>query len=188
MTTEMETARLREMTGGETSEGQQIIEVKPMRSDFHFFLDKVGSQIRSEAEFEVRKTYDKNDEKMREFLTNTNLNSRLMRAWEDTTQDQRDEYMVKEEDDRQRYIQDDEIASRHCATLTARAKSPKASQGGDGSGEHDQDHETKKRGSPVHSIHSDESPTKKSKQMSDNAPAKEESDITSVKQEPENNY
>jgi hypothetical protein len=103
-------------------------EVKPIQTDFHFFVKDHLAKYRLLAEEEVRKSLgkDPNDkEPLDTMLVNTNLNSRLMTAWEDLTREQRDAYMVKEEDDRRRFMEEDEIASRHCATLTARGKSPR---------------------------------------------------------------
>lgn len=150
-----------------------------MRSDFHFFVDDVKDKIRAKAEEETIKVSV--DGKIDEFLLNTNLNTRLIRAWEDCSQEQRDEYMLKEEDDRQRYIQDDEIASRHCATLTARSKSPRPShplhanndeerqtvvKEEDDSAKKDTE-DSKKRSSPVTNTGMVESPTKKAKPRAD---------------------
>lgn len=39
-------------------------------------------------------------------------------------------YLKLEENDRKRFMSEDEVASRHCATLTARKRSPKQSGGG----------------------------------------------------------
>jgi hypothetical protein len=57
--------------------------------------------------------------------------------------------MVKEEEDRRRFMEEDEIASRHCATLTARGKSPRSSDKQDkGKKEERQESETKTATSP----------------------------------------
>jgi len=48
-----------------------------------------------------------------------------MKAWEDATSETRAKYLTKEEEDRRRFMTEDEITSRHCATLTARARSPR---------------------------------------------------------------
>lgn len=101
-------------------------EVKPIRTDFHFFIDDHKEKFLKLAEEEVRKTT--NEEKPDPFLVNSNLNTRLMKAWEDLKEEERDSYMVKEEEDRRRFMEEDEIASRHCATLTARGKSPRSSE------------------------------------------------------------
>jgi len=82
------------------------------------------------AEEEVRKSL-KSDEKLDPLLVNTNLNTRLKTAWENLTNDERDAFMIKEEEDRRRFMEEDEIASRHCATLTARGKSPRTTEKAD---------------------------------------------------------
>jgi hypothetical protein len=133
------------------------IQVKPMRSDFHFFVDDMRDSIQAIAKKELRHEADV------KMLLFTNMNARLMKAWEDATEETRAEYLVKEEDDRRRFMAEDEIVSRHCATLTARARSPR---GKDGEDEEDDDEddvyggdEVKKR-SPQKPL---ESPPKKSK-------------------------
>ena len=73
----------------------------------------------------------KSDEKLDPLLVNTNLNTRLKVAWENLTNDERDAFMIKEEEDRRRFMEEDEIASRHCATLTARGKSPRTTEKAD---------------------------------------------------------
>jgi hypothetical protein len=103
-------------------------EVKPIQTDFHFFVKENIDKYRKLAENEVRKSLGEDHKGLLDpMLVNTNLNSRLMKAWEALTPDQRDQYMTHEEDDRRRFMEEDEIASRHCATLTARGKSPKES-------------------------------------------------------------
>jgi len=82
-------------------------------------------QYKKLAEEEVRKSTNNDSGELDPFLVNTNLNSRILAAWEKATQDTRDVYRKKEEDDRTRFMAEDEIASRHCATLTARGKSPR---------------------------------------------------------------
>lgn len=103
-------------------------EVKPIRSDYHFFVLENADKHRKLAEDEVRKSTD--GDELDRFLVNSNLNTRLMKAWEELSKEDRDTYMVKEEEDRRRFMEEDEIASRHCATLTARGKSPKSSEKG----------------------------------------------------------
>jgi hypothetical protein len=98
--------------------------VKPIQSDFHFFVKENVARFRAIVEEEVRKSL-KEDEQVDPFLVNSNLNSRLKTAWENLKNDQREAFMVKEEEDRRRFMEEDEIASRHCATLTARGKSPR---------------------------------------------------------------
>ena len=99
-------------------------EVKPIQSDFHFFAKENASRFRAMAEEEIRNSL-KTSDKLDPFLVNSNMNSRLKIAWEKLSDEERDAFMIKEEDDRRRFMEEDEIASRHCATLTARGKSPR---------------------------------------------------------------
>jgi len=106
-----------------------LSEVKPIQTDFHFFVADMKSKLRIEAEKEVRDSLEGNKDvgpSQANYLINTNLNSRLMKAWEDLSSVERDSYGKKEELDRRRFMEEDEVASRHCATLTARVKSPAA--------------------------------------------------------------
>jgi len=110
-------------------------EVKPIQTDFHFFVKKNIEKHLKLAEEEVRNSTknesigdgnnDNKNRKLDPFLVNSNLNTRLMKVWEAIPKESRDAFMVKEEDDRRRFMEEDEIASRHCATLTARGKSPR---------------------------------------------------------------
>lgn len=102
--------------------------VAPMRSAFHFFVDDNKEKFRKLALEEVKQST--NSDKVDIYLVNTNLNTRLINEWEDADESVRESYMEKEEADRKRFMADDEIASRHCATLTARARSPKYGTGG----------------------------------------------------------
>jgi len=106
-------------------------EVKPIQTDFHFFVKEHIDTHRKLAEEQVRSSIEDKSGKLDPVLVNTDLNTRLMKTWEGLTKENRDAYMVQEEADRRRFMEDDEIASRHCATLTARGKSPRA-VGGDG--------------------------------------------------------
>lgn len=116
----MEVERLRAAAAAELTHE----EVKPIQSDFHFFCKENAPRFRAMAEDEIKKSLDAG-EKVEPFLVNSNLNSRLKMAWENLTDEERDAFMIKEEDDRRRFMEEDEIASRHCATLTARGKSPR---------------------------------------------------------------
>lgn len=107
-----------------------LAEVKPIQSDFHFFVHEMREKLEPIAAAELDKTISsqkasiaKNTMKYT-FLLNSNLNCRLLREWENLTMDQRSEYMKKEEEDRRRFMDEDEVASRHCFTLTARVRSP----------------------------------------------------------------
>lgn len=94
------------------------MQVAPMRSDFHFFMDDQRDAVETQVK---KEEYDGDDK----YLLFSNMNARIMKLWEDATTETRASYMTKEEDDRKRFMSEDEIASRHCATLTARAKSPR---------------------------------------------------------------
>lgn len=139
---ECETERLRQAALTEISPSQ----VDPIKTAFHFFVTDMRDSLRSLAEAEVRK-YTGGDGALDPYLVNSNLNCRLMKAWEDLNDEERQACMSKEEADRRRFMEEEEIASRHCATLTARSKSPKTPErrsssslsnnlNGSGSGEH----------------------------------------------------
>lgn len=112
--------------------------VEPMKSDFFFFLQEMREEVMAMAkkqlkescitsleglEGDMEKLNMKNDEP-HPYLLFSNMNERLIHQWEEMPQDKRSEYLVKEEEDRKRFMTAEEVASRHCATLTARARSP----------------------------------------------------------------
>lgn len=105
-------------------------QVKPIATDFHFFVKEMSVVLRPAAEEEVKKSMAEKGSLVTSsdvmYLINSNLNTRLIKAWEDLTPGKRLEYMTKEENDRRRFMNEDSVASRHCATLTARNKSPRA--------------------------------------------------------------
>merc|ERR1712151_22330 len=68
--------------------------------------------------------------------------------WTESTQATRSAYMVKEEEDRKRFMNAEEVASQHCATLTARAKSPAFAKRGEGS----QESKSQKVEAPIENI------------------------------------
>jgi hypothetical protein len=103
-----------------TSAEETLSEVTPIQTDFHFFVMANKDRLLAQAQEEVGSNADN------AYLLHTNLNSRLMKAWEDLSRAERDVYVKKEEADRRRFMEEDEVASRHCATLTARTKSPKS--------------------------------------------------------------
>lgn len=119
----MEVERLRFAAAAEITHE----DVKPIRSDFHFFVIENKKRCRQLSEEEVRKS-TKAESELDYFLVNSNMNMRMMKLWEDLKPEERGSYMVKEEEDRRRFMEEDEIASRHCATLTARGKSPRSSE------------------------------------------------------------
>lgn len=108
-----------------------LSEVKPIQSDYHFFVHDNKYKLLPLAIAEVdRKLEGKSAEfirKHRTFLIHSNLNCRVMKSWEDLPRTEREEYFKKEEDDRQRFMDEDEVVSRHCFTLTARIRSPSKS-------------------------------------------------------------
>jgi hypothetical protein len=115
----MEVERLRAAAAQElTTE-----EVRPIETDFHFFVKANMETYRKLAEEEVRETTK--EEEPDPYIVNTNLNERLLKAWEKMNTETHETYMNKEDGDRRRFMEEDEIASRHCATLTARGKSPR---------------------------------------------------------------
>lgn len=83
-----------------------------MRSDFHFYAE----QFKKEALEKV------GSENLNPLDTITALNERLVSMWESQSSSTRNEYMMKEELDRSRFMNEDEIESRHCATLTSRPR------------------------------------------------------------------
>ena len=123
---DMEAERLKNSAEQELT----LSEVDPIKTDFYWFVLSVKDTLRQQAEQEVKAALAKQespqvaDVKGLSYLINTNLNSRLMRAWEDLSATQREDFAKKEEEDRRRFQEEDEVASRHCATLTSRTKSP----------------------------------------------------------------
>lgn len=119
LTENMEVERLRAAAAQELT----AAEVRPIETDFHFFVKANMEDYRKLAEAEMRETTKEGEPDL--YLVNTNLNERLLTAWETMNKETRDIYTKKEDDDRRRFMEEDEIASRHCATLTARGKSPR---------------------------------------------------------------
>jgi len=121
----------------ENKEGGLVNAVEPMRQDFHFYAldmkDSLMAQATETVKHAVASTNTarqiKEDD---QYLVMTNLNERLIASWQVEPQSVRLQYLAKEEADRKRFQLDDEVASRHCATLTARSRSPKASRKGYG--------------------------------------------------------
>jgi hypothetical protein len=107
-----------------------LSEVEPIKTDFYWFVLSVRDSLRVQAERDVqasRASSSKNSKNNDVYLINSRLNAYLMKAWEDLSPAQRDNFTKKEEEDRLRFMQEDEVASRHCATLTSRNKSPAVS-------------------------------------------------------------
>ena len=105
--------------------------VEPMKQDFYFFAVDNKEEYLAQAKAAVREaisTAPPTTETIEEddpYLTMTNLNERLMASWLEQPRSVRTQYLSKEEGDRRRFQLDDEVASRHCATLTARSRSPR---------------------------------------------------------------
>jgi hypothetical protein len=95
-----------------------VLDVDPMRQDFYFYLRDHKDAIMEEARKRVSSVLDSPDQ----LLLLTYVNERIKSSWELEPKEVRDKYRVIEEADRARFMQEDEIASRHCATLTARAE------------------------------------------------------------------
>lgn len=93
-----------------------VSQVSPMRSDFHFFAE----EHKKEAVMSIDAA-GKGGNKTA-FQSVTELNERLMSMWEKAPTSERNSFMVKEEADRERFMNEDEIESRHCATLTSRTR------------------------------------------------------------------
>jgi hypothetical protein len=107
----------------EEEEEQDFYSVSPMRSDFHFFAADHKEEY-LEAAKATAKEQTKSDKPSAQAIL-TALNERVMKMWEDQSPSSRSSYLTREEEDRRRFMQEDEIAGRHCATLTARSKSPR---------------------------------------------------------------
>lgn len=103
----------------ERSRSQSDIQVKPIRTSFHFFVSDIVDTVRKDAEQECSEHHTE------PFLLYSNMNARLIQKWQELPLTDQEEYRKMEEDDRIRFQNDDDIASRHCATLTAREKSPR---------------------------------------------------------------
>eukprot|EP00591_Stephanopyxis_turris_P015007 CAMPEP_0195534516 /NCGR_PEP_ID=MMETSP0794_2-20130614/42508_1 /TAXON_ID=515487 /ORGANISM="Stephanopyxis turris, Strain CCMP 815" /LENGTH=587 /DNA_ID=CAMNT_0040667387 /DNA_START=107 /DNA_END=1870 /DNA_ORIENTATION=- len=114
----------------------------PMRHDFHFYVVDHKDDMMEAARKQLMRTLSLDEEhkddnghgdeeskfKMMEphsLLWLTNVNERLINKWESEPNTTRDLYRGKEEQDRIRFMNEEEVASRHCATLTARAEKKK---------------------------------------------------------------
>eukprot|EP00804_Cyclotella_cryptica_P011895 CCRYP_004398-RA/>CCRYP_004398-RA protein AED:0.26 eAED:0.04 QI:0/-1/0/1/-1/1/1/0/321 len=110
--------------------------VDPMKQDFHFYAMDNYQSVLDECKRKlihsnlVYQTSPENEV----YLSTTLLNAHLIHKWEIAPQSTRAHYLKLEENDRKRFMSEDEVASRHCATLTARKRSPKQGGGGGGGG------------------------------------------------------
>jgi len=124
-------AALRQGSPQNKEEPLSTTAVDPMKQDFYFFAVDNKEECLTQAREAVREAIstapptnaaiEENDP----YLTMTNLNERLIASWLAQPRPVRLQYLSKEEEDRRRFQLDDEVASRHCATLTARSRSPK---------------------------------------------------------------
>lgn len=121
------------------SDMDAVLNVEPMRSDFFFFLQEMQGDLMAEASKEVLKSISsplkdlegdlaklqmENEDKPHPYLLFSNINEKIISKWEELPQEKRSDYLILEEADRKRFMTADEVASRHCATLTARSRSP----------------------------------------------------------------
>lgn len=122
-----------------TVDSDSALNVEPMKSDFYYFLKETKELIMMEAIKQVKECCDNNpvqslqgdlakldmsNDDPHPYILFSNVNERLIKKWEELPQTNRSTYLVKEEEDRKRFMNAEEVASRHCATLTARARSP----------------------------------------------------------------
>lgn len=160
--------------------------VSPMRSDFHFYAEEHKKDIFNSIDSENLDPLD----------AITLLNRRILEMWEKSGPSTRNEYMMKEELDRSRFMNEDEIESRHCATLTSRPKpyihlKPEVVSKVVTKDEEDEEQEktsgTKRTGTkeeePVTREENYESPTKKCKESSEPDDASTKKKIESEKED-----
>lgn len=96
----------------EKEQDDMVSKVSPMKSDFHFYAAAKKAAVLREIH--------SNKEKKDALEAVSELNNLIMKMWEEEDKGNRQVYFAKEEEDRIRYINEDEIESRHCATLTSR--------------------------------------------------------------------
>jgi hypothetical protein len=101
--------------------------VDPMKQDFHFYAAEHCPSLLTECQ---RKLSHAHLPANNTYLSTTLLNAALIYNWETSPQGTRTHYLKLEEADRKRFMSEDEVASRHCATLTARKRSPKVNVSG----------------------------------------------------------
>jgi hypothetical protein len=154
-------------------------EVRPIETDFHFFVKANMEMYLELAKEEVREMTK--EEEPDPYIVNTNLNERLLKAWEEMNTETHETYMNKEDGDRRRFMEEDEIASRHCATLTARGKSPR-DVGKDKKMEERQENDTKPGPSPDRDSPTD---SQEGKQGGDSGGEETSSPAANIKKEPD---
>ena len=105
---------------------EEEIQVDPMKQDFYFYAKDRFDTVKAQCEEECKQSSSQAGNKENELYRLTTLmNARLIQDWESGPASLREQYMKMEDDDRQRFMSEEEVASRHCATLTARKRSPK---------------------------------------------------------------
>mmetsp|Transcript_29575 Transcript_29575/g.59439 ORF Transcript_29575/g.59439 Transcript_29575/m.59439 type:complete len:334 (+) Transcript_29575:169-1170(+) len=105
---------------------EEEIQVDPMKQDFFFYAKDHFDTVKAQCEEECKQSSSQAGNKENELYRLTTLmNARLIQDWESGPASLREQYMKMEDDDRQRFMSEEEVASRHCATLTARKRSPK---------------------------------------------------------------
>lgn len=105
---------------------EEEIQVDPMKQDFFFYAKDRFDAVKAQCEEECKQSSTQAGNKENELYRLTTLmNARLIQDWESGPSSLREQYMKMEDDDRQRFMSEEEVASRHCATLTARKRSPK---------------------------------------------------------------
>lgn len=138
--TQIDTTGAAAVTAAEVQHGNNVDDmisrVKPMKSDFHFYAEDHKKDVMHTIESEWKESDPV------ELISE--LNERLLKRWEDETDKVRNLYVAKEEADRTRFMNEEEIESRHCATLTSRPRhqssdrefksTPKNKDGGGGGG------------------------------------------------------
>lgn len=101
--------------------------VEPMKQDFHFYAKDEYEELKEVCQQQLDNSIADGSKENQLYMMTTLLNARLIQNWEMAPSSTRAEYLKKEEADRKRFMSEEEVASRHCATLTARRRSPKQS-------------------------------------------------------------
>lgn len=109
------------------------IQVEPMKQDFYIYANDRFDAVKAQCEEECKSQLSSsaggggkiNNKENELYRLTTLMNARLIQDWESGPATLRAEYMKMEDADRQRFMSEEEVASRHCATLTARKRSPK---------------------------------------------------------------
>ena len=117
---------------------EEEIQVEPMKQDFFFYANDRFDAVRAQCEEECKQSSSSSslagNKENELYRLATLMNARLIHDWESGPASLREQYMKMEDDDRQRFMSEEEVASRHCATLTARKRSPKQHNGSGKSG------------------------------------------------------